>query len=198
VKELNPLAASSRIQNEFERRGWRLAEPFPVELVREILRAGGIPNAATLAVKVPHVFLVVNRITPTEVQSALARALNGVRVVDTAAGGMAVTNVYNGKVEHVTNNNEINNSGQWVGNVDSPNSSANVERQQQAEMTPADEHALRAHVDDAEVQKVLALDLSLEEKAPLVGSRLAKAANVAKDVAVDFAVKLIAEMVRPT
>jgi hypothetical protein len=142
VKELNPLAASSRIQNEFERRGWRLAEPFPVELVREILRAGGIPNAATLAVKVPHVFLVVNRITPTEVQSALARALNGVRVVDTAAGGMAVTNVYNGKVEHVTNNNEINNSGQWVGNGDSPNSSANVERQQQAEMTPADEHAL--------------------------------------------------------
>jgi hypothetical protein len=191
MKTLSPEEASARIHAEFARRGWRLSEPFPTSLVREILTDGGLLDAVRFARRVPRVFLTTNDIRAQDVQQALSRALDGYRIVPSAEPG--VTNVFHGKVEFVEKKNEINNSGQWVGNVDSPNSQANVERLQQAQITPAEERSLRQHLGDEEVQKAMALDLPSEEKAPIVGKRLAQAAGVALDTATTFAARFLAE-----
>ena len=194
MKDLTPQQASARIQDWLEGRGWWLATPFPTRLVREILRTGGVPDPGRLAASVPSAFLTSNNISRVDVQQVLAWALDGYRVVGTTSA-VPVTNIYNGKVENVAKKTEINNSGQWAGNVDSPNSTTNVERQQQV-YTPAEEQAVRAHLDDPQVREALALDLPAEEKAPLVGGRLARIANVGKDIATDVAAKVIAEMAK--
>lgn len=194
MKDLNPREASTRIQDALEGHGWRLDTPFPTQLARQIVRSGGTPDASKLAAEVPPVFLATNNIRRSDVQHALAHALDGYRVVE-AGPAATVTNVYNGRVENVAKKTQINNSGQWVGNVDSSNSTTNVERQQQV-YAPADEEAVRSHLDNIEVQQALALDLPAEEKAPLVGGRLARLANVGKDFATDVAAKVIAEMAK--
>jgi len=196
VKDLNPLAASARIQNEFEGRGWRLATPFPAQLVREILQDGGVPNPAKLVAKVPRVFFSANNVTRSEVHPALARALNGYRVVEAPASGAVTNQFVSGKVEYVDKKIEIN-TGQFAGNIDSPNARVRVGRQQQAQMTPADEVALREHLDDPEVQDALALDVPADDKAAKVGGVLAKAANVALDKAMDFAAKVVTNALQP-
>ena len=194
MKELSPSAANSIIQDALEAPGWRLATPFPKRLVQVILRAGGVPDPQQVAAAVPSAFLAANDISRTDVQRVLARALAGYRVVDIAPQTAHITNNYYGKVEQVAKKNEIN-TGQWIDNNDSPNSTTNVERQQQV-YTPADEAAVRAHLNDPEVQQALALDLPPEEKAPVVGGRLARLANVGKDFATDLAAKVIAEMAK--
>ena len=168
ANELNPLAASARIQNELEGRGWWLATPFPHRSGASHSAGRGVANPARLAAMVPKSFLIKNGIRRIDVQEALARALHGYVVVDSAAANAHVTNIYSGKVENVAKKIEVNNAGQWVGNVDSPSSTANVERQQQVHVTPEDERALREHVNDPEIQSALALGLPKEQKVQII------------------------------
>jgi hypothetical protein len=195
VRTISPLAASARINAEFGRRAWRLAEPFPNDLVQRVVQAGGAISAANLAKHVPRVFLTTNGISRADVTEALGRALDGYRVLD-GFRDAGLTQVFNTKVEIMEKKNEVNNYGQWAGNVDSPNSQASVERQQQVQITAAEEQSLREHLGDEEVQKVMALDLPAEEKTPILGRRLAQAAGVARDTATSFAAKFLAELVK--
>ncbi len=92
---------------------------------------------------------------------------------------------------------EINNQGQIAANIDSPKGRVRINQQQMLRPTPQQENALRQHLNDSEVQEVLALPLPADEKAKKVGGLLAKVAGVGRDAAVDFAAKLIADMVTP-
>lgn len=69
-----------------------------------------------------------------------------------------------------------------------------MERQQQLQLTNDEERTLREHIEDPEVQEALALTLPDDEKAQIVGGRLAKVGKVVTEKAVDFAAKVIAEM----
>lgn len=193
--DLNPLDASGRIQDALEARGWRLGTPFPKDLVRQILSAGGVPDPVRLAASVPGAFLTANSITRADVEGALGYALSGVRVVEKAPRS-GTTQIFNGNVEIMEKKIEIN-TGQFAGNADSPKGRVRVDRQQQVQVTPAEERALREHLDDAEVQEALALHAPADEKKARLAGVLAKVAGVPLDKATDFAAKVVANTTQP-
>ena len=87
----------------------------------------------------------------------------------------------------------IKNEGQFIGNVDSPGGQVTVGDQRQLNISAAAEAAMRAHVDDPDVQRHLASDEQPETKRHKIAERLTLLAKVAADQATTFAAKLIAE-----
>lgn len=191
---LSPDAALNKIITEFSKRGWQKSQEIGADLIRRILEAGGSPDARALAASVPVFFLSANRIGRLDLERALQHVLAGVRV-EGPTNRCSVVHVHGDQV--MSKRIVINNQGQMAANVDSPKGRVRVGRQQQVQVTKAQESALREHLSDPEVHTALALPLSDDEKAHVIGGHLAKVARVSLDVAVDFASKFIAEMIRP-
>jgi hypothetical protein len=204
VKEVSPEVACNRIVSEFERRGWDRELTVASDLVRCVARQGGVPaDVDKLAKAVPSFFLAVNRTERADVRDALQRALAGYRIVEDSPR-ISATHVYGDNTQvfvgrnRVTNEKkiQINNFGQFAGNIDSSNSEVQVDRQQQVVLADQ-ERLLREAIDDPDVQEVLAQSLPLEEKSRALGKKLARMTGYAVDVTTDFAAKFLAEMIRP-
>lgn len=202
MNKINPQTAVSRIVDEFSVRGWSRHQDVSVDLVRIILASGGLVRKQRLSKALLSRFVAANGTGKAEVIDALECALQGCQVVPSSAdipavhvsGNFAQINVGGGDM--VRKKVEINNHGQFAGNVDSSGSQVVINNQQQA-LLASQERELRDHVQDAEIQGALALPLPDDEKACIVGKKLSKITGIAVDVATDFAAKLLAELVRP-
>jgi hypothetical protein len=195
--------ALSRLIDRFSALGWDRGQEVAIDIVRQVRESDAASSVATIASQVPRRFLNANGVTRGEVVREIEHALHGVVIEPYHVGNRVVLHVH-GDGAKVTIGGQtvmsktitINNSGQFAGNIDSPEGKVEIGQQQQAKIDNSLAELMR-HSNDPEVQEILALPISEQEKKSRLGQWFAKAANVGLDVATDFAAKMIGELVRP-
>jgi hypothetical protein len=200
--DVSPSGAVVRILREFNQNGWIRRNEVAADLVRALLENPGELNVEQLGARVPGAFCAANQAPRIEIVEALHRALDGVTVIQNPAleGATLAVQSHTAIILEpgsmlVERRIEINNSGQFAGNIDSTDSEVNLERQQQ--IVPLDQEGImRDSWEHASVQEALKLPIPDDEKANIAGSRLAKITGVGIDLATSFASKLIAEIAK--
>ena len=186
-----------RISRAFNQQGWKNGDEIARQIIHQMSSDRNPPQLESAVQLIPRTFLVLNQVTRKSVWRVLDRTLQGVTIL--SDGDETKSTVYIAKgdinVDNSKRETNITNNGQFAGNVSSSNSEVNFDKQQQVVGAEHDQ-LLRTFMDKPQIQEVINLPIEPEEKTSLMGTRLAKLANVGVDVATTFAAKFLAESIK--